>query len=143
MYANSIHLIDYFRIFCRGEIKEVTPSISWDGDNPFYLQCNIHFNSGDLGVYQAFWGTPGPWGVSITNTSKRIELRPLESISIQKYGEYASKSMQIDSDDLDFKAGLKKQSLELLKFLNGDLHNLVTLEDSLMTMKLINLIYGI
>jgi len=142
MYANSIHLIDYFRIFCRGDIQSVTPTIEWNPRNPFYLQCNLNFKSGDIGVYQAFWGAPGPWGVSITNKYKRIELRPLERLFVHNYGG-TNLEKQVDSDDSDFKAGFKKQLLELLKAIKGEFHQLVTIEDSLKTMKLINLIYGI
>src|ERR1019366_2733719 len=34
MYANSIHTIDYLRIFGRGKITSVEPILRWDAENP-------------------------------------------------------------------------------------------------------------
>ncbi len=142
MYANSIHLIDYFRILGRGEIKNVINIIPWDKSNKTFVSAKIEYESGDIGLYQAVWGMSGPWSVSVTNLDGYFELRPLEAGYIQKYGE---KKTEIITEDIDinYKPGLYFQAFEIIKAFNKEINNLVDLEDSLSTMKLVQCIYGI
>jgi predicted dehydrogenase len=142
MYANSIHLIDYFRILGRGEIKNVTNVIPWDKCKQTFVSAKIEYESGDIGLYQATWGMAGPWSVSVTNLDGYFELKPLETGYIQKYGD---KKAEIIAEDIDlnFKPGLYFQALEIIKAFNKDVNKLVDLEDSLLTMKLVQRIYGI
>ena len=141
MYANSIHLIDYFRIFGRGEITSIIPGFKWNSDAPSFVSSQINFSSGDIGLYQAVWGAPGPWGVTITTKKKRWELRPLEQASYQMYGSRQVIPLQTHQIDIDFKAGLRAQAEELIKVFNGQNHSLVTLEDAFETMKVVEQIY--
>ena len=141
MYANSIHLIDFFKIFGRGKIISVKPLLNWDPDNPSFVIAKVDYSSGDVGIYSAVWNAPGPWMVAITTSIKRFELRPLESISIQKKGSRKAKSMPIHQWDKDYKPGLRLQAEEILNLFRGNSHKLVSLSESLATMKLINQIY--
>lgn len=142
MYANSIHLIDYFRILGRGEIKNVTNIIPWDRTNKTFVSAKIEYESGDIGLYQAVWGMAGPWSVSVTNLEGYFELRPLEAGYIQNYGD--KKSELINEDiDINFKPGLYFQALEIIKAFNNNINKLVDLEDSVKTMKLVQRIYGL
>jgi predicted dehydrogenase len=143
MYANSIHMIDYFRVFCRGKITSVTPLVHWDEKNPSLVVSKIEFSSGDIGIYQAVWNCPGPWAVTITTHTKRWEMRPLEQASFQLHGTRIIEQVPIHEWDSEFKAGFRLQAEETLKALQGLPHNLPTLEDSLETMSLIKAIYEI
>ncbi|MBK8188038.1 MAG: Gfo/Idh/MocA family oxidoreductase [Cellvibrio sp.] len=59
MYANSIHLIDYFSLFGRGDVVGVDSTLPWNPDSPGFVVSTIHFSSGDVGVYQAVWDNLG------------------------------------------------------------------------------------
>jgi predicted dehydrogenase len=143
MYANSIHMIDYFRVLCRGKIKAVTPVVHWDPKNPSLVVTKIEFTSGDTGIYQAVWDSPGPWAVTVTTHAKRWEMRPLEQATYQLHGTRKIEPMPIHEWDKEFKAGFRLQAEETIKALQGLPHVLPTLEDSLETMGLIKAIYEI
>ena len=61
MYANSIHLIDFFAVFGRGPVTAVEPIIPFNRDTPRFVAAKIEFDSGDIGLYEAVWNGPGPW----------------------------------------------------------------------------------
>jgi predicted dehydrogenase len=141
MFANSIHLIDYFRVFGRGEIVAVEPVIKWNPDDPSFLVSKISFSSGDIGIYEAIWNAPGPWTVTITTKEKRWELRPLEKASFQLYGIRHLESTPAHDWDINFKPGLRSQAEEAVKAITGRRHTLPTIEDALESMRLVNTIY--
>jgi len=143
MFANSIHLIDYFNIFCRGEIETVTPTISWNENNPDYVIATIRYNSGDIGLYQCTWNGPGPWSVSITNSNHRLEMRPLETLKVQNKGERQMKEIPIDAIDLTYKPGLYYQALQILNHFKEKQVSLATLDDATNSMRLCSMIYAI
>tara|TARA_B100000315_G_C14547935_1_gene574213 strand:+ start:668 stop:1615 length:948 start_codon:yes stop_codon:yes gene_type:complete len=142
MYANSIHLIDYFRMFGRGEIQSVKPIIRWDPVRPRFVISQLQYSSGDVGLYQAVWGGPGPWAVTVTTQRSRWELRPLERAIHQSYGSGAAVEVSTDEiDKEDLKTGLRKQAQDLVKAVKGQDNCLVTLDDALETMRLVKRIY--
>ena len=141
MFVNSIHLIDYFRFFGRGEIISVESVIRWNPKVPFIVAAKLEYSSGDIGMYHAVWGSPGPWAVTVTTQQKRWELRPLEHPSYQMYGSRNLEKVAVAQADLDYKAGLRVQAEEIIKALKGQPNSLVTLEDALITMKLVEKIY--
>lgn len=141
MYANSIHIIDYLCMFCRGEVTGVDHVIQWDPNDPCFVLTKIQYSSGDIGVYQAIWNGPGPWGVTITTQAKRWEMRPLEQASSQLYKSRVSEPIPVHSWDTQFKAGLRQQAEEAVKAVRGEANSLPTLADGIATMKLVNLIY--
>ena len=142
IYANSIHLIDYFHIFGRGEIIEISSFQKWNPENPCYVVSSIRFSSGDIGVYQAVWKGPGPWSVSVTNPNVRIEMRPLEKFSIQNKGERKLNEVQIESSETEYKPGLIFQAKQIVNLLDGLPSTLATLKDSMRTMELCSKIYN-
>lgn len=142
MYANSIHLIDYFNVFCRGTVLSVESTVPWQEDNPSYVVSTIKYTSGDIGVYTATWNGPGPWSVSITNSNVRLEMRPLELLKIQLSGERKAEEVAIDPVDTLYKPGLYYQAEQLLNYFKGKMIDLATLDDSLNSMKLCSLIYN-
>jgi len=143
MYANSIHVIDYLNILGRGEIIRVEPIERWAPDEPRFVVAKIEYSSGDIGIYSAVWNAPGPWAATVTTQEKRWELRPLEHASVQERGSREKKSLPDHSWDFDFKPGLRMQAGEILKALQGEPYTLVSLEESLETMRLIKKIYEI
>jgi predicted dehydrogenase len=142
MYANSIHVIDYFSLLGRGQIVSVTPVIEWTSDNPHFVVAKITYDSGDIGIYEAIWNGPGPWAVTVTTQEKRWEMRPLEQAMVQSYGSRKLESVATHEWDARFKPGLRLQADEAVKASRGEMHNLPTLADAMKSMKLVQAIYG-
>ena len=141
MYANSIHIIDYFPLFCRGVVESVEHVIKWTPEEPRFVLTKISFSSGDTGIYEAVWNAPGPWAVTVTTQAKRWEMRPLEHASTQIYKSRKSEPMEIHSRDTRFKPGIRLQADEVLRVFRGEPSCLPTLEDGLATMELVKRIY--
>lgn len=143
MFANSIHLVDYFCAFGRGDIVSVSPMVPWTPDRLGFVVAAICFSSGDCGVYQAVWDGPGPWSVTITNRSARYELRPLEKLGIQRRGERQTADVLPDPNDRDFKPGLRRQAEQLIRFLANGETELVSIEEAVRSTVLCARIYGL
>lgn len=141
MYANSIHLVDFFPIFCRGQLKKITRIIPWKADNPSLVVAKLFYTSGDIGLYQAVWNRPGPWAVAVTTQSKRWELRPIEQAMIQVNASRNTEALPSHQWDFQFKPGLRLQAEEAINAVQGLSHRLPTLRDGFKTMQLINKIY--
>lgn len=143
MYANSIHLIDLFRILGRGDIESVDPVLSWNSLVPSFVSAKIQFSSGDIGLYDAVWNAPGPWAVTVTTQSTRLEMRPVEQASIQIYPSRKLDPLPEHEWDKKFKPGLRRQAEEAIKAVKGEPHNLVSVAEGVETMKLVSAIYEI
>ena len=141
-FANSIHLIDLFGVFCRGAAIQVKNLIPW---RPGYRAKSTHsvisFDSGDIGIYHSVWNAPGPWSVVIETEKKRFEMRPVESFAVQTYPSRNSESWSLATEDHDFKPGLFAQMREFLQALKGDSSNLVNLETYLESVRLTDELY--
>lgn len=142
MYANSIHLIDFFNIFGRGNILSVTPVIQWNPDKPQFVMAKLTYDSGDVGIYEAVWNAPGPWAVTVTTQEKRWELRPLEQAMGQPYGSRKLDPITMHEWDHLFKPGLRLQAEEAVKATMGQPSKLANLDDAMKSMKLVQAIYG-
>lgn len=142
MYANSIHMIDYFRVFGRGEITKVTPIVPWNPKDPGIVIAHIEFSSGDIGLYEGIWNGPGPWAVTVNTPQERLEMRPLEKLAVQIRGERRLVPVESDAVDDEYKPGLRKQALAAVAAVKGQPTTLTTLEDSLGSMKLVAQIFG-
>lgn len=143
MYANSIHIIDYFTLFCRGSLISVENINKWIPGKPCFVLSKLIFGSGDIGIYEAIWEGPGPWAVTVSTPSKLWELRPLEELRIQEYKSRKSILQDVHNWDIDFKPGLRLQAEEALNLLKGESHQLPTIAEALNTMILINKIYEV
>lgn len=142
MYANSIHLIDYFSILGRGSVTGVTPIIRWDPRQSRYVAAKIDFDSGDIGLYEAVWDAPGPWAVTVTTPEKRWEMRPIEKAVYQLAGTRALVPAEDDPWDTQFKPGLRRQAELVVQAAFGVETELPTLEDALRSMRLTQSIYA-
>lgn len=143
MFANSIHIIDYLNIFCRGNLIGVENIISWDPMNPFLVFAKANYDSGDIGIYRCIWNAPGPWSVSITTKKKRWEMRPLEVAHSQDYGSRTSVKLAEFEMDSIFKPGLKFQAEQAIQAALGKANTLCTLDESMRLMELISEIYKV
>ena len=140
MFANSVHLIDYFNIFCRGELKNIEVQNSPIGHQSKVTSAQLEFTSGDTGIYTGVWNTAGFWSVKITTGAQLLELRPLEQLMQQIYPE--RKANLIAQDGLsDLKPGLKAQAAEFLRALSFRDHKLPSISDYLVTSDLVAKIY--
>jgi len=142
MYANSIHVIDYLRVFGRGKITAVEPVSAWNPENPGVVVAKIEFDSGDIGLYEGVWHGPGPWAVSVTTPEKRWEMRPLERAAFQVWGERRLQPVEVHSWDRDFKPGLRLQAEMAVAAALGKPSDSPTLDEAMETMRLINEIFG-
>lgn len=142
MYANSIHCVDYLRIFGRGEVISVEPIVRWNASTPRFVLAKVAFSSGDIGFYEAVWNGPGPWAVTVTTQEKRWELRPLERASFQMDGSRKVEPIEVDRWDCQFKPGFRFQAGEAVRAAQGQPHVLPTLEDALASMRLVQQVYA-
>ena len=143
MYANSIHLIDYLRLFGRGKVSSVTPVVGWSPETPRTVVAKVAFDSGDVGLYEAIWDGPGPWAVSVTTAEKRWEMRPLEEAAFQARGERQLHSVEMHHWDRDFKPGFRLQAEMAVAAALGQPSESPTLPDAIDTMRLIARIYNV
>lgn len=142
MYANSIHMIDYFRIYGRGKIVRVEPVIPWNADKPGVVVSKIIFDSGDFGIYEGIWNGPGPWSVTINMPSKRWELRPVEQAGFQNRGERKSQPVEQHLWDKTFKPGFRLQAEHAVSAALGQRSESITLTDAFETMLLVQAIFS-
>lgn len=142
MFANSIHLIDYIRVLGRGEVVSVENICRWDPANPGVVLALVTFSSGDKGLYEGIWNGPGPWVVTVNTPQERLEMRPLEQVSVQRYGERRSASLDIDPVDSQYKPGLLYQAQQLLGAARGEPAELADLGEALKSMELVARIFN-
>lgn len=141
MYANSIHLIDYFSFFCRGNIEIVNRIVPWRGLGTEFVLCELEYSSGDKGVYLSYWNRPHPWSVSISTKEMWWEIRPIESATRISRQSRVPVSIEKNKWDTDFKPGLRLQAEEFVLHLKKLQHCLPTIGESLLTMELVSKIY--
>ena len=142
MYANSIHLVDYLRVFGRGEVTSVQPIIRWDPELPRFVVAKVTFSSGDIGLYEAIWNGPGPWAVTVTTQTKRWELRPLEQAAYQPRGSRKLQPVALHEWDTSFKPGFRAQAEAAVRAVKGQANGLPSLEEALASMRLVHQIYA-
>lgn len=143
MYANSIHVIDYLRVLGRGKVIRVTPVAPWDARKPGVVVAGVEFDSGDVGMYEGIWDGPGPWAVTVSTKAERLEMRPLEQLSVQLRGERKLTPVPVEAIDTDFKPGVYYQAQQAVNAALGQPADLPTLEDALESMQLVADIFGL
>ena len=141
MYANSIHLIDYFSQLCRGEHIGTQVLTPWNPAQPGPVIAQLQFSSGDIGLYQAVWNAPGPWSVAVSTTPLRAELRPIEQLSLQRAGSRQAEPQPADPLDQQFKPGLLRQAQAAIQMALGQDSPLPTLAEANRSMALVASIY--
>tara|TARA_Y100000590_G_scaffold380593_1_gene449038 strand:- start:690 stop:1634 length:945 start_codon:yes stop_codon:yes gene_type:complete len=140
MYCNSIHLIDYISIFCRGKILKIKKYLKWNSKKNEDVFVKILFSSGDQAIYYSFWKTYEKWFINLSNDKAEISFKPLEKINIINPPNKNKKNFYYKVDNL-YKPGLWNQSNEIVNFFKKKKYNLISEIEYLKTAKLINLIY--
>jgi predicted dehydrogenase len=143
MYANSIHMVDYFTAFGRGKVVEVENVFPWTPDTPGIVVAKLVFDSGDTGLYEGVWNGPGPWAATIQTSEKRWEMRPLEQAAFQAAGSRKLESIEGHEWDTAFKPGLRMQAEQAIRAALGEENDSVTLSESLESMRLVQRIFGL
>ena len=145
MFANSIHIIDYFHIFGRGAIVNVNVVDAWTGAVPTQVIAHVTFSSGDTGLYCAVWNKPGPWSCAVTTAAHRVEMRPMEQCRVQTSGSRQFEEIAQDAWDRDFKAGFRRQAQETIDFVRrGDRPaHVPDIAEALATTELVARLYGL
>ena len=141
MYANSIHVIDYIRLFGHGDVVNVIPIAPWCGEDTHVVLAKVEFDSGDIGLYEGLWKGPGPWAVSVSTSETRWEMRPLEQALFQPTGERRQYPVDPHPWDLDFKPGFRLQAQMAVAAALGKPSESPTLSDAMETMGLIAAIF--
>ena len=140
MYANSIHMVDYFRLFCRGRVKNIIhfDNLKSTFDKKIFIS-KIIFSSGDIGIYKAFWNLPNKWQVKIISKNIFINLFPLEKISI--FENNIEKDFNLKLNKNKFKEGYLNQINDVENFFQSKKNKLVSLKENLKTLSLIKKLY--
>jgi hypothetical protein len=146
MFANAIHLIDYFHILGSSEIATIDPVVPWNAEQPGVVLVRLGYANGDLGFYEGIWHAPGPWAVSATIPGQRWELRPLEQGITQELGKPVEPLVAHEWDTA-FKPGFRRQAaLAVAAAIGRDPVErgsvLPRLTDAIETMNLIARIFG-
>ena len=140
MYANSIHLIDYFDMFCRGKIIKIT-TLKSSGENPDVITSKLKFSSGDVGFYYATWNRFSRWKIKITVKNKtEWVMQPLETLRGYKFKNNELFFSKIYKSK--YKDGLVNMLNEVKKAMFERKNNLVHFKHHLNTIQIINEIYG-
>lgn len=144
MYANSIHLIDYFTLLGRGNVSDVKVLEPWKGvEDTFSVIAHISFDSGDTGIYECQWQSTGPWAVTVSTGNSRFEMKPLESTRYQVIGHRKWTEAPQDPIDADFKPGFRRQAMGVINAARGLPSTALRLQDVMPTFELIEKIYGV
>ncbi|MDB4843918.1 Gfo/Idh/MocA family oxidoreductase [Hellea sp.] len=142
MYANSIHLVDYAFTFGRGYVTQVKILEPWKPEAPDIVVAHITFSSGDTALYQALWNGPGPWSCTISTFSKRWELRPLENLQFQNYGERTINEVKFSDIFSEYKPGFLFQAKQVCLALRGHNSTAVSAQEAVKSVQLLKRIYS-
>lgn len=139
LLANSSHVID-LAFFLGGKPKEIkcftAGGLDWHPGASIYAGAGISEN-GALFSYNANWESAGRWGVEILTPKRKLILRPLEKLSIQKRGSLVTEEVPLhDKLDINFKPGLY---LQVKSFL-GSQSSLPTIQKQIKNLRFYNLI---
>lgn len=139
MYANSIHLIDYFSMFCRGKLSDVRPLRPWTAERGCTVEVELVYDSGDVGRYTAVWEQKGPWAVEVTSGHITAIMRPLEKLAITEDGRDITPVIDYSVDE-QFKPGFVVQAEAFIEALRGK-PGCPTIDDAITTTELVSAIY--
>ena len=141
MYSNSVHLIDYISIFCRGDVIKIKLKNKWNIHSPKNFVAEIIFSSGDKARYFGYWEKFKKWEVKIFFDKYRLKIKPLEKLLSSKYFSITNNVGY--QNDIKYKPGLFLQSKEIVNFFSRKKNQLVTLNEYMKTVNLIKKIYNV
>ena len=140
-FANSIHLIDYISLICRGKVSSHKKKLIELNSKQKVLECVMKFSSGDTCKYRALWFLPGKWQVKIRLDKLIYTLKPLERLKVSEFNKSNFSDLKLNySLDNKFKPGFFSQAKNLIN--DNKKSNLVDNSKYIKTNNLIKLIYG-
>ena len=144
MFANSIHMIDLFRVFGRGDVTKIEIVEPWRGEAPAHVVAYFTFSSGDAGLYHGVWNMPGPWSCSVTTTARRLEMRPVEVSRMQQAGSRDVADLPADPRDVAFKPGFRLQAEEIANYVRDGVRpsHVPDIAEALATTELVARLYA-
>ena len=140
-FANSIHTVDYFSLFCRGNLLSVESLTPNEFHAGFFKCSSLIYDSGDYGLYMGLWDAPGPWGVSVSTKAQRLDMQPLERSSRRLISDRLPTHLPVAEWDNTFKPGFRRQAQLLVDSLDAPTPTLPTVFDGLKTMEVIDRLF--
>lgn len=141
MYANSIHLLDYFSMFCRGELIEVVPIRPWTGALGVTMEVELRFDSGDTGRYHAVWEQSARWAIHVHAADVVATMKPLEKLAVRINGEDATPAIDYSVDE-QFKPGFHDQAAAFIASAKTGSKSCPDFDEALRTTRLVARVYG-
>jgi hypothetical protein len=138
MYANSIHLVDYCKIFARGSVVRFNNLVNFYNKDYGLLSKEIIFNSGDKVLFTSLWNRPGPWFVKIITKNLFISLEPLEKILVRTDLRVKLKKIKYKKK---IKDGFYNQALNMINIITNKKKTLPNLNDAIDTTLLVKKIF--
>jgi predicted dehydrogenase len=129
--ANSTHVID-LAFFLAGKPVNISSynsgSLDWHNSSARFTGSGITVNN-ILFDYRADWDAPGRWGLTAYTKNYKLELLPLERLSVTERNTVVASNVELEDNlDRDFKPGLVKQ---VIAFLNNDDRSLCSVSEQL------------
>lgn len=121
--ANSSHVIDLaFHLAGRPSDWRARRSgvLDWHPSGAHFVGSGTT-ERGVLFTYQATWGAPGRWGLTLKTSERRLRLQPLERLLVSVDGIHDIAAEVDDELDEKFKPGLYRQVEAFLDAENGHL----------------------
>lgn len=141
IFSNSIHLIDYCRIFARGSAKKYKKILDVKMNKRRYFVKKIIFSSGDIVLFHSIWNKPGPWSLNISTENFYFNLNPLENLSYKVKSKIKpNKTYYFENSKFDknFKPGFRVQAQEMYKALSNKKNKMPNIDQVLFTTKIIH-----
>ncbi|WP_289663053.1 Gfo/Idh/MocA family oxidoreductase [Flavobacterium panacagri] len=128
-FANSTHVVDLAFHFAgkpqQWQTYSKAGTVKWHAKTNF-TGAGIT-EKGVLFSYLSNWESAGRWAIELLTEKRRIYLKPMEGLSVQKKGTVTVIEHEFDnSADLQFKPGLKNQ---LKAFLDNDETKLLNIKE--------------
>lgn len=141
MYANSIHLVDFVRIFARGKLTQVKTNFKIKTKYSHSFSKTLLFTSGDRVIFTSYWERPAPWSLSVSTDNYFFDMKPLENLQILDLKKKKKLNIKNLKNEKIYKAGLMKQAIEMIKKLKNSNHFFPGIKEAMYTTKLINKIF--
>ena len=99
---------------------------------------------GALFSYLATWSGAGRWSVEVTTAARKLILRPLEALSVQRKGSFEVEPVELDAEPSGLKPGLYGQLAAFLAAAAGEEPDprLCSLEEALGILRAAQAIFG-
>lgn len=119
--VNSLHVIDLFRHLVGHPtrlVAERAGSLSWHPAGAVFAGYGMTERDA-LFSYVATWGGAGRWSLEVTTAERKLILRPLEQLRVQRRGGFAVEPVELSPEPTGVKPGLAGQLAAFLARVDG------------------------